>query len=526
MKTFPELFSHAAEVAGDVSIYCPDGITTYSEIEVETRKVATGLIKLGVRSGDRVGFWLPNLRAYLGLLGACGQIGAIAVAMNTRYRSAEIEDVLRRVQPKVIAFVPKLGRSDHIAILRDVDQSLLSKVSTFIQCDGEEVLDLQNLTSHSYFSLAQNEPLETPLSHSDSGFAIFNTSGTTSLPKFVLHNQKQVVGHASDVAEVLKMRTKNTMVLQSLPFCGVFGFIFLVSTIRAGAPFVMPTIFEAVESAKLIIDHKVTHAAGGDDMFSRLLEEGVRLTQDENIPFPDLKFCPYASFNSSLADFPEIASKKGIPLVGPYGMSEVFSFFSLRRMEDSAAIRTVGGGVPVNPNAKVRVRDPDTGKLLSYDEEGELEMWSPNIFVEYYGNKKASQEAFTGDGYLRTGDLGTISNDGSFTYLGRMGDVLRLGGFLVSPLEIETHLCSHRLVDDAQVVSVPTAKGNRPVAFILSNQSDNIEESELIDYCKKSLAGFKVPTRIFLIDTFPTTPSPNGTKIQKGELREMAIKNI
>ena len=105
MDTIPQLFTHAATSYGDSKIYSPDERFTYKDLEVEARRVANGLAHLGVSQGDRVGFWLPNIKAYLALLGACGHLGAIAVAMNTRFRKAEIEDVIRRVEPKVIAFV-------------------------------------------------------------------------------------------------------------------------------------------------------------------------------------------------------------------------------------------------------------------------------------------------------------------------------------------------------------------------------------------------------------------------------------
>ena len=174
----------------------------------------------------------------------------------------------------------------------------------------------------------------------------------------------------------------------------------------------------------------------------------------------------------------------------------------------------------------MRVRDPETGCLLGHEQEGELEVWSPNIFVGYYGDETSTKAAFTSDGFLKTGDLGTTCSDGSFTYLGRMGDVLRLGGFLVNPLEIETHLCKHHVINDAQVVAVPTEKGNKPVAFVLRDEDTQLNENEIIDYCKQELAGFKVPIRVLEIENFPTTPSPNGTKIQKATLRKLAIESL
>jgi len=526
LDTISQLFTHAANSYGESKIYGADETFSYRNLELEARRIAQGLTQLGVGPGDRVGFWLPNIKAYIGLLGACGHLGAIAVAMNTRFRKAEIEDVIRRVEPKVIAFVSNIGSANNIDIINEVDSKLLSKCAALIQCDGEKVADISHANVRAYETLRLAEPIKSSLGEPQSPFCIFNTSGTTSLPKFVLHNQQQVVRHSIEVMELMKMKEADTMVLQSLPFCGVFGFIFLLSSVSAGAPFVMPPIFEAKSCAKQLMDFKVTHVAGGDDMFFRLLQEGEALSQTKASPFPALKYCPYASFNSALADFPSTAVERGIPLIAPFGMSEVFSFFSLRHADDPLERKTLGGGFPVNKEAKVRVRDPETGCLLGHEEEGELEVWSPNIFVGYYGDEASTKAAFTDDGFLKTGDLGTTCSDGSFTYLGRMGDVLRLGGFLVNPLEIETFLCKHNVINDAQVVAVPTEKGNKPVAFILREEGAQLDENEIIAYCKRGLAGFKVPICVVEIAKFPTTPSPNGTKIQKSTLRKLAIERL
>ena len=150
INTFPKLFQNAAKVAGDEKIYFSDEVITFAELELETRRVARGLAKLGVGAGDRVGVWLPNLRAYLGLLGACGQLGAILVSMNTRFRGAEIEDVLRRVKPKVVAFVTELGRSNHIDIIENIEPDLFSCVEALIQCGGRDLYKNKNVQTLYY----------------------------------------------------------------------------------------------------------------------------------------------------------------------------------------------------------------------------------------------------------------------------------------------------------------------------------------------------------------------------------------
>ena len=143
-----------------------------------------------------MGFWLTNIKAYLALLGACGHLGAIAVAMNTRFRKAEIEDVIRRAEPKVIAFVSSIGRTNNIEVIKEVEPALLSKCSALIQCDKEKVADIPSVEFMSYDTLVRSEPINYSLGEPQSPFCIFNTSGTTILPKFVLHNQQQVTLHS------------------------------------------------------------------------------------------------------------------------------------------------------------------------------------------------------------------------------------------------------------------------------------------------------------------------------------------
>ena len=128
----------------------------------------------------------------------------------------------------------------------------------------------------------------------------------------------------------------------------------------------------------------------------------------------------------------------------------------------------------------------------------------------------------TDDGYFRSGDLGYTLDDGSFVYLARAGDALRLGGFLVNPAEIEAHLLGHEAVEGCQVVGVETGKGTAPAAFVTLKPGAKAEEAALRDHCRGALAAFKVPVRVFAVDRFPTTESANGTKIQRNRLRDMA----
>ncbi len=140
----------------------------------------------------------------------------------------------------------------------------------------------------------------------------------------------------------------------------------------------------------------------------------------------------------------------------------------------------------------------------------------------YFGNPEATAEAFTKDGYLRSGDLGYTTAEGGFVFLSRMGDVLRLGGFLVAPAEIEARLGGHPSVEGCQVVGVSTPDGPRAVAFVTLRAGAEFDEEALRHHCLAGLARFKTPSRVFSLDEFPTTRSANGTKIQRARLRDMA----
>jgi fatty-acyl-CoA synthase len=170
------------------------------------------------------------------------------------------------------------------------------------------------------------------------------------------------------------------------------------------------------------------------------------------------------------------------------------------------------------------VRSVDDGSLKPPGESGELEIRGPSVMVGYLGDDEAAREAFTDDGYLRSGDLGALVEGDGFVYLTRRGDVLRLGGFLVSPVEIEDFLEKLEPVRAAQVVGVDTPSGAAPVAFVIPASGQDVDERWIIGRCEADLAKFKVPRRVICVDQFPTTPSANGERVQRQVLRRRAAE--
>jgi|FEC22Drversion2_1045045.scaffolds.fasta_scaffold00883_6 fatty-acyl-CoA synthase len=519
------LLADVAEVTPDAPAFIHgERRLSFAELLDCSGRAAQGLSDLGVGPGDRVALWLPNIPAYPILYFACARLGAIGVAVNTRYRAVEVADIVGRSGAKVLACAPAFRRIDFLSILAGIEPEALDRLAAIVTVgetpesvagpvppaiEHRRRVPFDRLLSRPQFA-GNHASAEAPCN-------IFTTSGTTSSPKFVLHRQGAIAGHAQQVARSFGFTAPETLSLAILPLCGVFGFNQTLATLAAGKPSVLVESYEIEEIARLITQHKPTTMFGSDDMYQRLME-----LMPGRWPFRSIKWAGYAAFNASLEDLPERAQPRGLRLVGLYGMSEVQALYSRQPLNLPVAKRKLGGGVPVSPLSHVRVRDPETGELLGPGQPGMLEMAGPSLMVGYYGNEQATAAAMTADGYVRTGDLGQLDGRGGFTYLSRMGDVLRLSGFLVNPLEIEMHVQKVPGIAGCQTVAVPRPEGVLAVAFVILEPGAALDEAAVIGHCKQGLANYKVPVRVFAVDDFPKTPSPNGFKIQRTKLREMA----
>ena len=295
----------------------------------------------------------------------------------------------------------------------------------------------------------------------------------------------------------------------------------VLAFLAGGATIHVLDTFDAAPALRMLTEHGITHAFGSDEMFRRILA----LT-DALRPLPQAQVCGFAAFEPGWRELAAAAEARGVPLYGLYGSSELQALFSIGRSSAPFADRIECGGWPMSPQMVVRVRDTQTGELVAPGVAGELEVQSPWRFLGYFRNAEATAEAITSDGFFRTGDVGQVRGDGSFIYETRAGDAMRLGGFLVSPGEIEDQLKSCAGVGDAQVVAVEIKGQARCAAFVIPDHGAPPTEAALIAHVRERLAGYKVPARIFFIDQFPVTESANGVKIQRARLRSMAMETI
>ncbi|HEV2159051.1 AMP-binding protein [Bradyrhizobium sp.] len=489
-----------------------------AEFSTKVDQAAAWLAAQGIGKGDIVAVWLVNRVEWIALLFAAARRGAIVAAVNTRYRSAEVAHLLKVSGAKLMVVEAAFRSIDFAAILADISKAEVPALQELAVVGADAIPAQWPCVRFDAFERAY--PLAPPAQGDiDLPVLLYTTSGTTKGPKLVAHSQRTLASHAVSVASALKLDPQRHSLLAMLPFCGTFGMTSLLGFIAAGATIHVLDAFEATPAHKILSEHRITHSFGSDEMFRRILA----LT-DAPRPFPHLEICGFAAFQPGWRELAAEAEARGLPLFGLYGSSEVQALFSIARAGDAFADRIEGGGWPMSPDAKVRVRDTETGELAAEGVSGEIEISAPSRFLGYFNNPEATREAIHADGFFRTGDIGRLRG-GAFVYETRAGDAMRLGGFLVAPGEIEDELKSCAGVADAQVVAVDLKGQARCVAFVIPTEVPPQQET-LVARLRERLAGYKVPARIYVIDAFPVTDSANGVKIQRAKLRAMVMERI
>jgi fatty-acyl-CoA synthase len=488
-----------------------------AEFSQKVEQTAAWLAAQGIAKGDVVAVWLVNRVEWIALLFAAARLGAVVAAVNTRYRSAEVAHLLKLSGAKLLVVEAAFRSIDFASILAGIAKDEVPALRK-LAVVGADAIPAQ-------WPCVRFDAFDTPYPPApaqddvDLPVLLYTTSGTTKGPKLVVHSQRTLASHARSVAKALQLSPQNHSLLAMLPFCGTFGMTSLLGFIAAGATVHVLDAFEAAPAYEILSEHKVTHSFGSDEMFRRILA----LT-DAPRPFPHLEVCGFAAFQPGWRELATEAEARGLPLHGLYGSSEVQALFSITRASDAFADRIEGGGWPMSPDAKVRVRDTETGELAAPGVSGEIEIRAPSCFLGYFNNPEATRDAITADGFFRTGDIGRL-RDGAFVYETRAGDAMRLGGFLVGPGEIEDELKACAGVADAQVVAVDLKGQARCVAFVIPAGTPP-QQDALTARLRERLAGYKIPARIYVVDAFPVTDSANGVKIQRAKLRAMAMERI
>jgi fatty-acyl-CoA synthase len=356
----------------------------------------------------------------------------------------------------------------------------------------------------------------------DDVFTLLYTSGTTSFPKGAIITHRNCVPHGWSCGEILRL-TPDDRVLHAIPAAGTWGGVNIpLTTWSHGACLVLMDVFDPLRALWLVEHERCTVWNAVDQMIRTVLEH-PDLDRTNRSSLRTGAFA--ATGGGGYGLFEAVVERVGIPLAyQPYGMTEVNAMALVHELDEPVALRAIPGITPA-PGLEARVVDPARGVVCGSDEEGELQFRGPLVTRGYWDKPEETAQAFTDDGWFRSGDLGVRSGEGHLIFKGRLREVLRISHHMVAPGEIEAFLMSHPEVDQAFVVGVPDARTNEaPVAYVIVKDDARLTEDELVAFCRGKIASYKIPRIIRFVKDVPRTPGPHGDKVQRGQLRAQALQ--
>ena len=501
-------FAHWLEIETDrAAFHCGAHSATRAQLLHASQRAAAHLSTLGFRRGDVLALWIPDGGCWLQFLFAAAQLGVLVVPISTRYRRDEARHVLATSRARGLVVSTDFLGFDYAALARA------------IQADLPHLQHLMSVrTGDGFFVVDATLPAVGATGTRSDPLCTFSTSGTTGSPKLAVHDQGGIALHGENVAAGMDIRQGDRM-LCALSLYGVLGFVQAMAALAGGAACVFLQVYNAQAAAGAIEKYGVTHFFGADGIFDPVLNtRGHSLAS-----WRCGGFAEFAGLGAKVVAQAE--HELGLRLIAIYGSSECFAIAAAQSPGHAADRRVVPGGTPIADGIEFRVVDADTGEPVGDDVRGELQIRGYNVMSGYLNNPVATEAALTRDGWFRTGDL-AYRKGSEFVYLARLKDGLRLRGYLVEPAEIEEFLKRHEAVADVQVVGINRiGEGDIAIAFVRV-RGESASEPDILAWCKAGIANYKVPRRVLFVDAFPQVEGPNGTKILKNKLREMAEQAV
>lgn len=537
--TVGDMLAIQARRAGDrEAIVATDRRITYARLHEDACRLARGLLALGVRKGDKVALWMPNRPEWFATQYGCGLIGAVVVALNTRYKAHELRYILRQSDASTLVCADHAGPVDYLETLAEVLPDLAASVPG--ELDVEEFPMLRRVIVHAEdphpgclawrdVQDAGDEPAGAAVLDAargavtpDDPFTILYTSGTTSFPKGAIISHHNCLPHGWWCGEVLRM-TDADRVLHALPLSGTWGGVCIpLATFTHGAALVVMETFEAAVALRLMEDERITVWNGVDAMAVPMLEHPDLARRDRS----RLRTGGFAATGGGVEGlFEAVVDRLGVRRAfQPYGMTEVNAMALVHDLDEPTEVRALAGIWPAD-GLEARVVDPETGRDQPVDGEGELWLRGRLVTTGYYRKPEETAKAFSPDGWFKTGDLAVRDAAGRVIFRGRLREVLRISHFMVAPGEIEAYLQTHPKVLQAFVIGVPDPRTNEAaVAYVIPRPGcGDLTEDEVIAHCRGRIASFKVPRHVRVVADVPRTPGPHGDKVQKARLREMFL---
>ncbi|OPW99801.1 AMP-binding protein [Geobacillus sp. LEMMY01] len=517
-------------------VYADRGLRlTYRQFNDYCRLVARGLMRLGIEKGEHVAIWATNVPEWIACQFATGKMGAVLVTVNTNYRAAELEYLLKQSDSTTLFLIEQYRDSSYIDILYEIVPEL--RTSAPGQLQSKRLPKLKNViflgdkrhpgmfTWNDILAMAHDvseEELDERMESLDPHDVINMqyTSGTTGFPKGVMLTHYNIVNNAHQVAQCMGLGEGDRLCIP-VPFFHCFGCVMsTLACVTVGATMVPVVEFHPKRVLETVEAERCTALHGVPTMFIAELNDPDFAKYD----LSSLRTGIMAGSPCPVEVMKAVIEKMGMKdITIAYGQTEASPVITQTRTDDPLELRveTVGRALP---GVEVKIVEPGTNKEVPRGVQGELCTRGYHVMKGYYNNPEATNEAINQDGWLHTGDLATMDENGYCRITGRLKDMIIRGGENIYPREIEEFLYKHPKILDVQVVGVPDeVYGEEVMAWIILKDGETATAEEIREFCRGNISRHKIPRYIEFTDSYPMTASG---KIQKFKLREMAKQRL
>jgi len=534
VTTLGDLLLRAAERWPDQeALIFPDQRLSYAQLAQRAKEKARALQGIGIQPGDHVGIRAPNLAEVVDLLFGIALSGAVAVLVNARYKTTELVYVIENADLKAlftthriadyVNFVELLyealpglsSAADPLSL--ELDAAPLLRSVIMMEDPGQRgVLSWERFQAYA----DKTDPEEmwrrrSQVALSDPCIMMY-TSGTTAHPKGCRLSHEALVRNAREMGIRFEITDQDRQ-WNPLPMFHMGAILPLISVIWAGARFITDTHFEPDAAILAIGQEKPTILFTA---FPTVMAALVSHPGFDGSNMPELRLvnnvAPPSQLKKNMEILPDAVH------ISAYGLTEASGVSCSGSAEEDDEIRAYTCGKPYS-GVQLRVVDLETGDEVAAGERGEVTIRGFSLFEGYYKSPEKTAEAIDSDGWLHTGDIASLDDEGRVCYQGRIKDMLKVGGENVAAVEIESYILNHPAVQLVQVVGVPDEKlFEAAAAFIQLEPGMSCTQEEIIEFCHDKIASFKIPRHVRFVDEWPMS----ATKIQKFRLQEMLAREL
>ncbi|WP_078281200.1 AMP-binding protein [Mycobacteroides franklinii] len=489
---------------------------TYRELDAEINRVARGLMALDVAAGDRVGIWAPNCAEWVLVQYATAKIGAILVNINPAYRTHELAYALNQSGVRTLICATAFKSSDFVAMVSQVrpDVPALRDVLFIGTSDWTDLMTGADRVSEDALCRRMSQ-----LSNTDP-INIQYTSGTTGYPKGATLSHRNVLNNGYFVTESIHLKAGDRLCIP-VPFYHCFGMVMgNLGCTTHGATIVMPAPgFDSARTLDAIERERCVGVYGVPTMFIAMLADPEFAQRDLSSLQTGImagSVCPVEVMKRCIDEM----HMTGVAIA--YGMTETSPVSCQTLFDDDLDRRTATVG-RVHPHVEVKIVDPDAGETVERGQSGELCTRGYSVMLGYWNDEEHTREVLDADGWMHTGDLAVMREDGYCTIIGRIKDMVIRGGENIYPREIEEFLLTHPDIEDVQVVGVPDEKYGEELCAWVRTRADRVvlDAVAIRAFASGRLAHYKIPRYVHVVDSFPMTVTG---KVRKIDLREQAME--